>query len=223
MYPPGRGMWWSRMVLTNIVKVTWAQMYIEFSRVFCNRLSSFFRCNPPMPLMLSMPLVGPNSPYTPAGPQCPHQYRYLVIKSGTTAGQHDMSSACGSGCCFVRCTPSPHAPSMPPGRGIWWPRVVLTEVLLTWAHVLLSAIDHLEFSRVLCNRPYSFLICSPQCPLNAPTPPVIPLTPPPHPYRHQVVMDGATAGQHDLSSACGSDWCLVRCTHSPTHTPGRGI
>ena len=45
---------------------------------------------------------------------------------------------------FCQIYPSlPNTPSMLPGRGIWWPRVVLTEVLLTWAHVLVSAIDHL--------------------------------------------------------------------------------
>ena len=93
-----------------------------------------------------------------------------------------MSSACGSGWCFARCNPHPITPlypSMPPGRGIWWPGVVLTWVPLTWAHVLLSAIDHLEFSRVLCNRLSSFFICNPQCPLHpispldAPTPPSV--------------------------------------------------
>ena len=84
------------------------------------------------PLIPLHPLLAPQHPYP--------QNRNLVVKSGTTAGEHDMSSASGSGCCFVRCTPTPHTPSMPPGRGIWWPRVVLTEVLLTWAHVLLPAI-----------------------------------------------------------------------------------
>ena len=34
----------------------------------------------------------------------------------------------------------PYAPSVPPGRGIWWPRVVWTCIPLTWAHVLLSAV-----------------------------------------------------------------------------------
>ena len=44
----------------------------------------------------------------------PHpQYRHLVLKSGTTAGQHDIWSDCGSGWCLVRCTPPPHHPPMP--------------------------------------------------------------------------------------------------------------
>ena len=99
-------------------------------------------CCPLSPLHLLMPPTPPDAPYTPAGPNTPYpQNRNLVVKSGTTAGEHDMSSACGSGCCFVRCIPTPSYPSMPSGRGIWWPRMVLTEVLLTWAHVLLSAID----------------------------------------------------------------------------------
>ena len=172
---------------------------LEFSRVLCNRLSSFFICDP-------------QCPHQP--PLCPHpKYRHLVVKSGTTAHQHDMSSACGSGWCFVRCTSTP---SMPPGRGILWPRVVLTWVPLAWAHVLLSAIDCLEFSRVLFNRPSSFFICNLQCPPSAP------FIPTPQ-YRHLVIKSGTTACQHDMSSACGSGWCFVRCTPTPSMPPGRGI
>ena len=47
----------------------------------------------------------------------PHpQYMHLVLKSGTTAGQHDIWSDCRSGWYLVRCTPHPitsYAP-MPP-------------------------------------------------------------------------------------------------------------
>ena len=125
--------------------------------------------------------VTPQCPDTPICPLYTHphpQYRYLVVKSGTTAGHHDMSSACGSGWCFVRCTPtpSPSMPWIPPGRGIWWPRVVLTWLSLIWALVLLSAMGHLEFSRVLCNRPSSLFICN-----NPPMSPVSPLMPHPTP------------------------------------------
>ena len=69
--------------------------------------------------------------------------------------------------------PTPICPLMPPGRGIWWPRVVLTWVPLTWAHVLLSATDCLEFSWVLSNRLSPFSCVTP----NAPTPLPVPLTP----------------------------------------------
>ena len=100
----------------------------------CNRPASFVICNPPVP---------PDVYYTPISSlDTSPQYRHLVVKSVTTTGQHDMSSACRSGWCFVRCTPYPITPmpSIPPGRGIWWPRIVLTWVPLTWAHVLLSAV-----------------------------------------------------------------------------------
>ena len=98
-------------------------------RVLCNRPSWFFRCHPQCPLMPHWP---PWCPYPHPHPQ----YRSLVVKSSTTAGQHDMSSACVSGWCFVRCTPSitPYAPLIPPGRGIWWPRVVKT-----WGPIDLSS------------------------------------------------------------------------------------
>ena len=89
--------------VTNLGPVDLSSDYLEFSRVLCNRLSSFFKCNPQFPLMSLTPLLAPNAPSH-------HQYRHLTVKSGTTAGQHDMSSACGSGCCFVRCTPIPSCP-----------------------------------------------------------------------------------------------------------------
>ena len=114
---------------------------------------------------------------------------------------------------------TPYTSQCSPGRCIWWPRVVLTWVPLTWAHVLLSAMDCHEFSRVLCNRLSSFYICNPQCPLMPPMPPASPLTPPPQ-YRHLVVKTGTTACQHDMSSACGSDWCFIRSTPTPSpHMP----
>ena len=52
--------------------------------------------------------VPPMPPTCLVGPfDAPPQYRHLVVKSGTTAGQHDMWSTCGSGWCLVKCTPSP--------------------------------------------------------------------------------------------------------------------
>ena len=116
---------------------------------------------------------------------------------------------------FCQMYPPSHYPICPlnaPGRGIWWPRVVLTWVALTWAYVLLSAIDHLEFSRVLCNRVSEFHIFNPSVP---PIPPSVPLTSHPPQYRHVMVRSGTTAGQHDMSSTCGSGWCFVRCTPHP--------
>ena len=148
---------------------------------------------------------------TPAHPQ----YRHLVVKSGTTAGQHDMSSACGSGWCYFRCTPTPSPPQCPPGRSIWWPRVVITWVPLMF-YCLQCSIDHLEFSRLLCNRPIDCSDVTPQFPLTPPMPPLAPWCPTPPQYRHLVVKSGTTAGQHDIWSACGSGWCLIRCTPTPS-------
>ena len=50
-------------------------------------------CTPWFPLH---PMLAPWHPFS--------QNRNLVVKSGTTAGEHDMLSTCGSGCCFVTCT-----------------------------------------------------------------------------------------------------------------------
>ena len=48
------------------------------------------------PLTLPTPPAGPQCPLTTLHPllasNAPPQYRHLVVKSGTTAGQHDMSS-----------------------------------------------------------------------------------------------------------------------------------
>ena len=97
-----------------------------------------------------------------------------------------MSSAWGSGYCFIRCTlpHQPLCPLIPPGRGIWWPRVLLTWIPFTWAHVLLSAVfNRLKFSRILCNRPSWFFKChllmplTPLCPSMAPLMPHPTLTP----------------------------------------------
>ena len=154
----------------------------------------------------------------------PHpQYRHLVLKSGTTAGQHDIWSDSGSGWCFVRCTPHPHYPPIPlqcpqveefGGQewyelGFHWPELMF--------YSLQCSIDHLEFSRVLCNRPSWFFRCHPLIPPDTPYGPHWP-HPHPHPqYRHLVLKSGTTAHQHDIWSACGSGWCLVRCTPSPLH------
>ena len=84
-------------------------------------LLPFEPLGPPMPLHPLLTNNAPWHPTLPASPNTPYlQNRNLVVKSGTTACEHDMSWACGSGCCFVRCTSTP---SMPPGRGIMWPRV----------------------------------------------------------------------------------------------------
>ena len=57
----------------------------------------------------------PGHPYTPISPQCPHtQYIHVVVKSHTTAGQHNMWSACWSDWCFARCTP--HCLNVPQGE-----------------------------------------------------------------------------------------------------------
>ena len=93
-------------------------------------------------------------------------------------------------CNQLRCIPNI-------SRTIWWPRMVLTLVQLTLAHVLLSAIDHLEFSRVLCNSASAYFICNPQYPLDTTNTPVGPLTPPPQ-YMHLVVKSHTTAGQHKM-------------------------
>ena len=104
----------------------WGLVDLRSCSIVCNRLSWLFKstlqyivfifiCTPQCPLRPPKPPVSPQWP--------PPQYRHLVVKGGTTVSQHYMSSACGSGCCFVRCTPIPH---VPPGRGILWPRVVLT-------------------------------------------------------------------------------------------------
>ena len=148
----------------------------------------------------------------------PHpQYRHLVVKSSTTAGQHDMSSAWGSGWCFGRCTPT-HSPLNAPGTGIWWPRVVLPWVPLTWAHVLLSAMNCLEFSRVVCNRLSSFFICNPSVPPDT-------LVSPPAPVE-------ASSGQewyycrsawHVISLGVRLMFCQMYPHPSPLNAPGRGI
>ena len=161
--PPSRGIKWPRAVLTW-VWLTWAQT------------SLFFRCNLPMPSDCLMPLSAPLIPHHHP------QYRHQVVKSGTTAGQHDISSACGSSWCFVRCTPPhhPYASLMPQveasGGHEWyylgshWPELMF--------YGLQCSIDHLEFSRVLCNRLSWFFRCHPLMPPCCLSAPLISL---PHP------------------------------------------
>ena len=74
---------------------------LSFQKYFAR--NCIFICNPQMP---------PDTHYTPCQPLTPltPQYRHLVVKCGTMAGQYDMSSACGSDWCFVRCTPTPSCP-----------------------------------------------------------------------------------------------------------------
>ena len=46
--------------------------------------------------------------------------------------------------------------------------------------------------------------------------PVMP-HPDPYPkYRHLVIKSGTSAGHHGIWLACGSGWCLVRCTPTPS-------
>ena len=79
--------------------------------IVCNRLLSFQEyfaidhlhfsyVTTYAPFMSLHPLLAPWHPHS----QC----RYLMVKKGTTAGQHDSWSVCGSYWCLVRCTPSPH-------------------------------------------------------------------------------------------------------------------
>ena len=143
-------------------------------------------------------------------------HRHLVVKSGTTAGQHDILSALWVRLMF--CQMYPHHPLCPPwchqGWGIWWPRVVWTWVPLTWAHVILSAVFNRMSPVFKSTLQYclDFSDVTPVGPLDA-----LPPTPPQ--YRHLVVKIGTTAGQHNMWSACGPYWCLVKCTPSPTPSP----
>ena len=106
---------------------------------------------------------------------------------------------------------APMSPQCPPGRAIWWPRMVLILVQLISAHVLLSAIDCFEFSRVLCNSSSSYFICNPQYPLPAQCPliPLHYLLAPwctLHPCWHLVTKSNTTSGQLDIWSAFWSGW-----------------
>ena len=141
----------------------------------------------------------PVSPMTSPSPSH-HQYRSLVVKTGTTAGQHDMLSACGSGWCFVRCTLTPSPPHAPLGEASCGQEWYKHGSHWLWAHVLLSAIDHLELSRVLFHRPSSFFICNPQCPQCLYTP-WEPLMPTPSPTGQ------ASSSQEQYY--IGSTWHLV--------------
>ena len=68
-------------------------------------------------------------------PQC----RHLVLKNGTTVGQHDIWAHCGLGWSLVRCTPPPlcplSAPPLPQCRHLV-PRAVLHQVRLTFGQPL---------------------------------------------------------------------------------------
>ena len=158
----------------------------------------------------------PLTPWCPHKPLTPHPVRHLVVKSGTTSGQHNISSACGSGWCFVRYnpTPSPLCPLMPPGRGIWWLRMVLALVPLTWAHVLLSVVFNRpsQVFKSTCNGLSWFFRCYPHALYTLCLPPWCPQPPPQN--RHLVVKEWYY---------CRSAWYVVslmfgqiRCTPSPT-------
>ena len=151
--------------------MTWANVLLSevfnrlssLFRVLCNRPSSFFRCNaqhPPMPLS--------------AWSMLPPQYRHLVVKSGTTAGQHDTSSAHGSDWCFVRCTPPPMPPQCPQVEASGGQECYLGPIDPSSCSIVCSvqwtvlsfqeylAIDHFHFSDVTPMPPFG--------PLNDPTP-----------------------------------------------------
>ena len=64
------------------------------------------------------------------------------------------------------------------------------------------AIDCLDFSDV-----------TPWCSIGPLMPPTTPL------IQASRVRGGTTAGQYDIWSACGSGWCLVRCTPTPMPQP----
>ena len=165
-----------------------------------------------------MPLTPLLAPLMP--PSHPHpQYRYLVVKSGITAGQHDIWSAYGPADVWSDVPLTPYTPLMPTGRGIWWPRVIQTWVLLTWAHILLSAVFNrpswvfkgtppppVQVSSgqewYYCRSAWHLVRCLVRC-----TPP--PASPPsaPHPhYKHLVAKSSTTSGQLDIWSAFGSCW-----------------
>ena len=97
----------------------------------------------------------------------------------------------------------------PPCRATWWPRMVLTLVQLTGAHVLLSAIDCLEFSRVVCNRPSSYFICNPHnAHLTTPTPlPALHPCWPPMPLSSSPPPVQASSGQEWYY--CRSAWHVI--------------
>ena len=131
-------------------------------------------CQPPLHTLLApdtpytpTPLTPPMSPETPTHHdtpelQCPwapntptpllvpwhplSQNRNLVVKSGTTSGDHDMLSACGSGCCLVTCTPPPPTP---PGRGIYCTGAVLHQVKLAFGEHL-GQIDLFVWEYIWC-------------------------------------------------------------------------
>ena len=92
-------------------------------------------------------------PATPACPAIPWhpipQNRNLVVKSSATAHEHDMSWACGSGCCFVRCTPHPLTSLKAPRE-----RYLVARSGINWGPVDLSSCS------IICNRPSCLLLLS---------------------------------------------------------------
>ena len=95
--------------------------------------------------------------------------------------------------------------------------MVLTLVQVTSAHVLLSAVDHLEFLEQLCNSPSSYFICNPQIP---PWHPNTPCRPPEAP----TPIDASCSQE---SYYCGSAWhvisLLVRLMFCQMYPPTTGI
>ena len=188
------------MVLT-LVQLTWAHVLLsaidclEFSRVLCNRPSSYFICNPPIPTWHPLhPLLALNAP-TPPPVQASSGQEWYYCRSAW-----DVISL------WVRllfCQMYPHAPSKPPRE-----RHLVAKIGINLGPVDLSS-DYLEFSRVLCNRLSSFFLCKPQCPCDAPTPhagplmaytPAIPQCPTATPVQ-------ASSGQEWYS--CRSAWHVI--------------
>ena len=133
----------------------------------------------------------PDTTYIPAWPLMPPpppQYRHLVVKSGTTAGKHHMSSACGSGCCFMRCTPTPTYPL----------NATQEKHLVSKIGTNLGPVD-LSSCSIVCNRPsWVFSYVTPNGP-DTPYIPCQPLMPPSSP---------------PVQASSGQEWYYCR---SPWH------
>ena len=177
-HTPSRCIWWP----------SWVTYTLSFQEYFAVGCPHFSHVNPNAPLIPHTLPAGSHFLLTPLVPlPAPNAPTPIPVQESSCQEWYHCRWAWHVISLWVRLLffqmypQPPHAPSKSPARGIWWPREVLTEVLLTWAHVLGSVIDCLEFSRVLCNRLYSFFIynhpMAPQCPCTL----VSTLIPPPHP------------------------------------------
>ena len=185
LMPPERGIWW--LSGTNLGPV-----HMSSCAIVCSRLSlsfqeyfardySCFICNPQCPLT---PLATPDGCLA-------SQYRHLVVKSGTTAGQHNMSSACGSGCCFVRCTPPHIPPQCLPERHL----VAKSGSNLGPVHMSPCAIvcNRLSFQEYFARDCIHVSYVTPHCPQH-------PLATP----------DGPTSTPPSVQASSGQDWYYCR-------------